>query len=294
MSEVSVREQLIGKVWPVLDQGFIELRAVMGSDSEICADARVTTGAQSKGDAADRHLIRRMMRLNEMSPFEQAHVKLRIRLPMHVARQLLRYRSAHVQEYSTRYAEAIDAMQATPPDGWRKQAEDNRQGSGGFLPTHDTESMLTIGTWLSARERDLHAEARAAYEDRLRRGVAREQARKDLPLSTYTEIIFTVDLRNLLHLLAERLAPAAQHEIRELAEVIAREIVATLFPSTWAAFSDYRLFALTLSALDIEAIRKAVKGVPEDFVLDHIENKRERAECEEKLMKLGLLTEGHA
>jgi thymidylate synthase (FAD) len=134
-------------------------------------------------------------------------IKLHLRVPMDCWRQWIRHRTASINEYSTRYSIAIDAARRTPPDGWRRQADANRQGSGAPL---DPET----GAWLSRREADLHDLGRDVYRERLGRGVAREQARKDLPLSTYTEAYWKIDLHNLLHFLELRLDERAQEEIR--------------------------------------------------------------------------------
>jgi thymidylate synthase (FAD) len=294
-------DELRDKVFPVLDDGFVCLWDSMGTDSSICRAARVTTASIPKYIKDDESLIRYLVRQMETGPFEQAELQFHIRLPIYVARQLLRYRTASVQEYSMRYSEAIDSMQKTHPGAWRKQAKENRQGSSGFL-----KSDLDNGGLLSAVEVNFHKAARDVYEKRIAAGVAREQARKDLPLSTYTELVFKIDPRNLLHLLHERMSgdhgAHAQAEIRAYADVIGNEIVAKLFPITWSAFQDYVLNAVTLSALDIEVIRKlqlAASGasglsgediwwaaLPDAWRTDRC---RERDECRAKLVKLGIM-----
>ena len=148
-----------------------------------------------------------------------------------------------VNEYSTRYSVAIDAAQRTTPDSWRTQAADNKQGSGDPLASAE-------GSELSEQERALHEQARAVYIHRLESGVAREQARKDLPLCTYTEAYWQMDLHNLLHFLALRMDPHAQLEIRSYAEIIGNEIVSKWVPLTWEAFLDYRLGATSLSRIE--------------------------------------------
>src|SRR5690606_15432105 len=155
------------------------------------------------------------------------------------------HRSASVNEYSTRYSLAIDAAQATPADQWRSQAATNRQGSGDPL---DAE----IGAKLSGEEAEFQARSRRVYEARIEAGVAREQARKDLPLSTYTEAYWKIDLHNLLHFLALRMDSHAQLEIREYATAIGQEIVRPMFPLVWEAFIDYRMKSMMLTRLDIE------------------------------------------
>src|SRR4029079_18437358 len=134
---------------------------------------------------------------------------------------------------STRYSLAIDAMQTTPADQWRGQATSNRQGSEGLIDASQ-------GAELSAAEQEFQQQARQLYNRRIEQGVAREQARKDLPLSTYTEAYWQVDLHNLLHFLALRMDSHAQLEIRQYATTIGERIVQPLFPLVWEAFVDYR------------------------------------------------------
>lgn len=280
----------------VLDKGFVSLRDVMGSDSTVCADARITTGSAGKDDRA---LLRYLFRKREMGPLEQAHLKFHVKGPMDMARQMLRYRSAHVQEYSTRYREAILDMARTEPDRWRLQSESNKQGSAGCLPA-------SAGKHFSDEEEDIFDTARLVYRAWIAAGAAREQARKILPLSTYTEFIWTIDLRNLIHFLSERMDPVhPQEEIRQYATVIGEKFVAPLFPYVWEAFNDYdfRRGGLLLSAADIIAV-DAANGWMESTmneaqikksICDRCgwpsppERCREREECFEKLRRLGLL-----
>src|SRR5579864_7457690 len=199
-----------------------------------------------------------------------------------------------VNEYSTRYSVAIDATQQTPPDRWRAQSALNRQGSSGTLP-------VEIGEKLSAAERALQDEARRVYEERLAAGVAREQARKDLPLSTFTEAYWKINLHNLLHFLDLRMDDHAQEEIRTYARVIGEEIVAAWVPLVWEAFLDYRRRALHLSGIEAELIRLintndragAIAAAERHGLLarrkdGNLARNRERAELEAKLTALGL------
>src|SRR5258706_2417454 len=182
------------------------------------------------------------MRHQHTTPFEMCEIKLHVRVPMDCWRQWIRHRPANINESSTRYSVAIDSAQATSPSEWRKQSAENRQGSDSFL---DAET----GALLSREERELQEQARRVYERRLEAGVAREQARKDLPLSTYTEAYWKVDLHNLFHFLALRMDRHAQAEIREYSNVIGREIVRRWCPVAWEAFEDYRLGAPGLSLI---------------------------------------------
>ena len=291
-------EQLRWKKLPVLDDGFVCLVDVMGDDSSVVQAARVSYGEGTKKVSDDRTLIRYLLRHRHTTPFEMAEIKILVRVPMDCWRQWIRHRMASVNEYSTRYSVAIDSAQSTPADAWRSQAEQNRQGSGQSLTTE-------IGTTLSEDERHLHEEARRIYDARLAAGVAREQARKDLPLATYTEAYWKIDLHNLLHFLALRMDAHAQEEIRLYATTIGQEIVRPLFPIVWEAFEDYRLGGGTLSRLEQGVIRRLAlraaelgKAPPystddfmavQDVTWCELNRCRERDECREKLADLGLL-----
>ena len=206
---------MLGDAIPVLDDGFVRVVDYMGDDSAIVQAARTSYGRGTKRRHEDRGLLRYLMRHAHTTPFEMCEIKLHVRVPMDVWRQWIRHRTASVNEYSTRYSEAIDAAQKTAPDAWRLQAAGNRQGSSGLLP-------LEQGTRLSDERMPLQRKARDIYEARLAAGVAREQARKDLPLSTYTEAYWKIDLQNLLHFLELRMDEHAQQEIRAYADVIGK------------------------------------------------------------------------
>jgi thymidylate synthase (FAD) len=266
---------------------------VMGDDGSVVQAARVSYGEGTRPVSDDRTLIRYLMRHRHTTPFEMAEVKLLVRVPMDCWRQWIRHRTASVNEMSTRYSVAIDATQTTPPDQWRLQATSNRQGSEGAL---DPER----GALLAASEADLQEHARRVYRERLELGVAREQARKDLPLATYTEAYWKIDLHNLLHFLELRMDHRAQWEIREYARTIGHEIVRPLFPAVWEAFADYRLKAVVLSRLDREVIARLaaageVPATEADFLAAQDPDWRgharcrERDECRIKLLHLGLL-----
>ncbi|HVR73140.1 MAG TPA: FAD-dependent thymidylate synthase [Planctomycetota bacterium] len=246
-------DRVLGAPFKVLDQGFVRVVDYMGSDASIVQAARVSYGAGTKKVHEDRGLIRYLMRHRHTTPFEMCEIKLHVRVPMDAWRQWIRHRMANVNEYSTRYSVAIDAAQETLPGEWRTQAAANRQGSEGFLP-------LEEGAALSRREREIQDLSREVYEERLAAGVAREQARKDLPLSTYTEAYWKIDLHNLLHFLALRMDAHAQEEIRAYACILGNEVVRRWCPLTWEAFQDYRLEALQLSRLDVQVLGALGKG----------------------------------
>jgi thymidylate synthase (FAD) len=289
-------ESLRWKKFRVLDDGFVTLVDVMGDDAAVVQAARVSYGEGTRQVSDDRQLIRYLLRHAHTTPFEMAELKFLVRVPMDCWRQWIRHRTANINEYSTRYSLAIDSMQTTEPDAWRTQASSNRQGSEGLLPRE-------AGNALSHTETELHHRARAVYQQRLEAGVAREQARKDLPLSTYTEAYWKVDLHNLLHFLALRMDGHAQEEIRHYATTLGEQIVRPLFPLVWEAFLDYRVDALRLTRLDQEVIRRltaehGAAGFPAShkafLASQHeswrrLDRCRERDECLAKLTSLGLL-----
>ncbi|MCX7044375.1 MAG: FAD-dependent thymidylate synthase [Candidatus Sumerlaeota bacterium] len=277
----------------ILDDGFVRLVDILGDDSAIVQAARVSYGEGTKRVNEDRGLIRYLMRHRHNTPFEMCEIKLHVRVPMDCWRQWIRHRTANVNEYSTRYSIAIDRAKKTKPDEWRHQAKSNRQGSEGFLDS-------VIGERLSQREKEIQDACREVYEERLKTGVAREQARKDLPLSTYTEAFWKIDLHNLLHFLELRMAPTAQYEIRQYANFIGNEIVSKWVPITWEAFLDYRLNALILSQTEIRFIERLYAKEPTSVIEEMKENgwlnvkdgilkpNREANEFSEKLERLGI------
>jgi len=290
--------ELRWKKFPVLDDGFVCLVDIMGDDSSIVQAARVSYGEGTKKASDDRTLIRYLLRHRHTTPFEMVELKFLVRVPMDCWRQWIRHRTANVNEYSTRYSIAIDSTQTTLPNEWRTQSQTNRQGSEEMLPAD-------VGEKLTAAERELQEMTRRVYQERLNLGVAREQARKDLPLSTYTEAYWKVDLHNLLHFLALRMDSHAQLEIREYSATIGRKIVQPLLPMVWEAFEDYRLNASGLSRLEIGCIQRLMQHATskgqapplsvEDFLSVQdptwrdLTRSRERDECLAKLQELGLV-----
>jgi thymidylate synthase (FAD) len=246
-------DALLGEAIPVLDDGFVRVVDYMGDDSAIVQAARTSYGKGTKRRHEDRGLLRYLMRHAHTTPFEMCEIKLHVRVPMDVWRQWIRHRTASVNEYSTRYSEAIDAAQRTAPEAWRVQSTGNRQGSDGLLP-------LEQGARLSEEESRLQRLARDVYEGRLAAGVAREQARKDLPLSTYTEAYWKIDLQNLLHFLELRMDEHAQEEIRAYANIIGTRIVSAWVPLTWEAFLDYRRGGTRLSRIESTILGALASG----------------------------------
>jgi thymidylate synthase (FAD) len=250
---VPALDAILGQSFPVLDHGHIRVIDYMGDDAAIVQAARVSYGAGTKQVHEDRGLIRYLLRNAHTTPFEMCKLKLHLRVPMDCWRQWIRHRTASVNEYSTRYSEAIADQQGTLPGEWRRQTALNKQGSEGSLDIRE-------GDRLTAEEEDFHRSARELYQTRIERGVAREQARKDLPLSTYTEAYWSIDLHNLLHFLALRMDEHAQYEIRQYATLIGEKIVARWVPFVWEAFKDYRLNAMRMSGLEVELMRMLIAG----------------------------------
>jgi len=272
--------------FPVLDQGFICLVDVMGDDSAIVQAARVSYGkdeqepknikqAVDKSDK-DRQLIRYLMNHSHTTPFEMVEIKFMVQVPMDAWRQWVRHRTANINEYSTRYTEALDFMQQTDAAGWRLQASDNKQGSSGFLtewPEYSTgtencpvDGSIMFhddydkdpGKILSINEKRFQEAATEIYQQRLRFGVAKEQARKDLPLSTYTRLYWKCDLHNIFNFLRLRMDSHAQLEIRTYANAM-YEIVKQICPVACEAFEDYVLHAKKFSSMEMEVLKKSIR-----------------------------------
>lgn len=285
-------DAILGQTFPVLNDGFLRVVDYMGTDDSIVQAARVSYGKGTKKVQEDRGLIRYLLRHRHTTPFEMCEIKVHVRVPMDAWRQWVRHRTANINEYSTRYSEAIDSAQATDPGQWRLQSEGNRQGSDGFLDRAEGEKF-------TREEAELQDRIRSVYAGRLGAGIAREQARKELPLSTYTEAYWKVDLHNLLHFLSLRMDSHAQLEIRAYAEVLGHEIVRRWLPTTWQAFLDFRTESTHLTRLEGAIVRCLARGSRSDAEAEAQsfgwlkpgkhgwKRNRERIECEEKLKDLG-------
>jgi thymidylate synthase (FAD) len=289
------REQLFDKYASgikVGQHGFVRLVDFMGRDEAIVQAARTSYGKGTKAVSEDRGLIRYLMRHSHTTPFEMCEIKLHLKMPIHVARQFIRHRTASVNEYSTRYSEVPDQLEVLRV--FRSQSTNNKQGSAGLvevpeevqtyfnnlakgIDSEEPQWLTTLsnafGDWtetpgmedfcggddISVQEllggiTDKSLElAYSTYTGLLAAGVAREQARNVLPLATYTEMYWKIDLHNLLHFLKLRLDSHAQQEIRELAEAIA-QIVKDWVPVAWEAFEDYKLYGISLSAKEVNII----------------------------------------
>jgi thymidylate synthase (FAD) len=287
-------DEILGHPFKVLDDGLIRVVDYMGNDNAVVQAARVSYGAGTKKVSDDRGLIRYLLQHRHTTPFEMCSLKLHVRVPMDAWRQWIRHRMASTNEYSTRYSVAINASQKTAPDEWRTQAVDNKQGSGEALDP-------SVGAHLTASEQELHTLARHVYQTRIDTGVAREQARKDLPLCTYTEAYWKIDLHNLLHFLALRMDSHAQKEIRDYATIIGEQIVARWVPLTWEAFQDFRFQGMVFSRIETEIMAAIGQGDLAQAKAQAEEagwlrpskkggliRSRERMEFEEKLRQLNL------
>jgi thymidylate synthase (FAD) len=251
--------------------GFVRLMRVDGSEADILQAARVS---YSKKKSSDRTLLRYLLRHRHTTPFEMADVVFWLRVPIDVWRQGVRHRTASQNEYSQRYREAINAVDIPAEDEWRRQSTTNKQGSEGLM-------LASVGNGFTDAVGYSIKLARSAYEMLLKAGVSREQARRHLPLCTYTELYWKIDLHNLMHFLKLRMDSHAQQEIREFANAMYEQIK-PVFPVVMEAFEQYSVQAITLTALDIEAIKAG------DWAGESIEDERERSEYLEKIKALNL------
>ncbi len=281
-----------GSILKVLDDGHITLVDHMGDDQAIVQAARVSYGDGTKQVNEDRALIRYLMKHHHFSPFEMCSIKFHVRLPIVVMRQLVRHRTGKINEVSGRYSILKDTVMKT--DIWRKQSSDNKQGSLGVVDEwpENTPSILKeshvqkafkVNEYLTVREQELLELSREVYEERLALGVAREQARKDLPLSQYTEIYWKMDLRNLFNFLKLRMDEHAQLEIREYANS-AYELIKPLFPLACEAFEDFILESHSFSKQEINVIKNpSVLSAIEEALKDSGLKGRDLKEFKKKL-----------
>lgn len=258
----------------VLDHGFVRLVDYMPRqdlDSSIVQAARVSYGDGTKTSRGDRGLIRYLLRHWHTTPFEMVEFKFHIKMPIYIARQHMRHRTSSINEMSARYS--IVPKEYYEPDTLRGQSKVNHQGS---------EGVVEVGDELGTKVTQHLSHSFDVYEELLENGCCREQARGNLPQSTYTEFYWKINLHNLMHYLRLRMEPGAQKEIRDYANAI-YELVHPLVPITMEAFQDFRLNAMQLTGPEIEAIST---GKP-------LDSPGERREFEEKIKRLKIKCPEH-
>lgn len=241
----------------VLDHGFVELIDVMGDDLAIEEMARTSYQQGTRPVSDTRALIRYLVANRHTSPLEGCEIKIRVKLPIFVARQFVRHRTANINELSARFSIVRDEFYSPDLSQVCYQATDNKQGRSGALPAADAAHWRDEYEAQCAAAFAQYALSVSDGEEEAQGdpGVARETARMVLPLSTYTTWIWKCDLHNMLHFLSLRMDPHAQWEIRVYANWIA-EIVRKWVPLAWEAFEDYRLHAITFSRMEVEVLRR--------------------------------------
>ena len=240
----------------VLDHGLVRVIDYMGDDSAIVQAARVSYGAGTKHVQNDEGLIRYLMRHWHSTPFEMCEVKLHVKLPVFVARQWIRHRTANVNEYSARYSILDREFYIPEPSQLAAQSTVNNQGRGAVLSGEESARVLELLKSDAARSYD-HYEAMLSQDGQ--QGLARELARMNLPMNIYTQWYWKTDLHNLFHFLRLRADAHAQYEIRVYAEIIAA-ITRDWVPLAFAAFEDYRMGGVTLSGKAIAVLKRRLAG----------------------------------
>ncbi len=241
---------------PVLDHGFVRVIDYMGDDSAIVQAARVSYGAGTKHVSNDEGLIRYLMRHWHSTPFEMCELKLHVKLPVFVARQWIRHRTANVNEYSARYSILDREFYIPAPGQLAAQSTVNNQGRGEVLQGEEAHRVLQMLKGDADRAYD-HYEAMLSQDGQ--QGLARELARMNLPANVYTQWYWKVDLHNLFHFLRLRADAHAQYEIRVYAEAIC-DLVAAWVPLAYEAFRDYRLGGVALSAKAVAVLKRRLAG----------------------------------
>jgi thymidylate synthase (FAD) len=250
--QVAAADAEIGVRHPVLDHGFVVLVDYMGDDSAIVQAARVSYGAGTKTLRDDRGLIRYLLRHQHTTPFEMVEYKFLVRLPIYIARQWVRHRTASINEYSARYSIVPDEFDLPGPERVLGQSKQNRQGRGEALPAD------AVNAFQADLER-LSTDAYGAYVRALESGVARETARLVLPLAYYTQWYWKINLHNLFHFLSLRLDPHAQEEIRQYAAVIAT-LAKSVCPTAYEAFEEFQLSGVVLGSREQKAVASLLDG----------------------------------
>lgn len=262
------------KVFKVLDHGSIELMDWMGDDSDIVKAARISTGGSTKTSKEDEQLIHYLMEHQHTSPFEMCEIKLKIKMPIFIARQWIRHRMASINEFSARYSEMPDEFYI--PTSFRKQSKINHQGSEGVFDDETNKNISLMNQVFSEDTFKL-------YQHMLDRGISREMSRIVLPVSTYTQFIWKIDLHNLLKFLKLRMDPTAQEEIRVYADKI-WEIVKIWVPVTAKSFENHQLNSKTFSGEEVDFLSELLKKVPDGSKL--INESKLKKRYKDKLLEL--------
>lgn len=249
-------EKHLYKAHPVLDHGFVRMIDYMGDDAAICQAARVSYGRGTKSVQNDEGLIRYLMRHWHSTPFEMCELKLHVKLPVFVARQWIRHRTANVNEYSARYSILDREFYIPRAEDLAAQSAQNNQGRGDVLGPEESARVLD---WLREDAHRAYDHYEQMISDDGQQGLARELARMNLPANIYTQWYWKVDLHNLFHFLRLRADSHAQYEIRVYADAIC-EMVRDWVPAAYRAFEEYRLGGVTLSASGVECLRRMLAG----------------------------------
>jgi thymidylate synthase (FAD) len=278
-------EEILYKPLPALDHGFVRVVDYMGDDTAIVQSARVSYGKGTKKISNDKGLIKYLMRHWHSTPFEMCEIKLHVKLPIFIARQWIRHRTANVNEYSARYSILDKEFYIPSVENLASQSQVNKQGRAESLSHEEAEKVITLlkndaeQTYRNY-EVMLNENSEGETLDDGSMGIARELARMNLTLNTYTQWYWKIDLNNLLHFLALRADAHAQYEIRVYADIIL-DIVKKWVPVTYEAFEDYRVGGTQLSAKEILILKKIIKGETVDPEAEGI-SKREWGELQKK------------
>ncbi|MES2712582.1 MAG: FAD-dependent thymidylate synthase [Pseudomonadota bacterium] len=261
---VPALEAMLYQAMPVLDHGFVRVVDYMGDDAAVVQAARVSYGRGTRAANEDRGLIRYLMRHRHSTPFEMCEIKYHVKLPIFVARQWIRHRTANVNEYSARYSILDREFYIPAPEALAAQSDDNRQGRGAVLEGEEASRVLALLRDDASRNYDhyawmLNADEAGRVMDPGRQGLARELARMNLTLNAYTQWYWKTDLHNLLGFLSLRADAHAQHEIRVYADAML-DTVRAWVPHCYEAFSDYRMGAVTLSAQMLAIVKRMLGG----------------------------------
>ena len=257
-------EEVLYTAFPVLDHGFVRVVDYMGDDAAVVQAARVSYGRGTKSVRNDAGLIRYLLRHRHTTPFEMCEIKLHVKLPVFVARQWIRHRTANVNEYSARYSVLDREFYIPAPEHLAAQSAANRQGRGDVLEGEEAARVLQLlrddaAACYDHYEEMLNERPDGTPADPGRQGLARELARMNLPLSVYTQWYWKTDLHNLLHFLSLRADAHAQYEIRAYADVMLA-LTERWVPITAQAFRDYSMGAVSLSAPALAVVRRMIAG----------------------------------